>query len=48
MREEGGDVVAWCCGELGGAVEVREEGRDVVALMLWRASWCCGGEGGGS
>jgi hypothetical protein len=21
----------WCCGELGGAVEVREEGGDVVA-----------------
>jgi hypothetical protein len=33
----------WCCGELGGAVEVREEGGDVVALgaveswlVLWR------------
>jgi hypothetical protein len=39
-------VMMWwprCCGELGGAVEMREEGHDVVALVLWRAGWCCGG-----
>jgi hypothetical protein len=49
---EGGRVVMWwpfVRGELGGAVEMREEGRDMEALgaveswvVLWRAGWCCG------
>jgi hypothetical protein len=38
----------WCCEELGGTVEVREENREVVPLVLWRAGWCCGGERGES
>jgi hypothetical protein len=36
-------VGPWCCGELGVAVEVREEGREVLApaavkslVLLWR------------
>jgi hypothetical protein len=36
----------WCCGELGGAVEVRKEGREVVAfgaveswVVLWGGGW---------
>ncbi len=36
----------WCCGELGGDVEMMEEGCEVVALVLWRAGWCCGELGG--
>jgi hypothetical protein len=45
-RRERRDVMWWplCCGELGGAVEVRKEGCDMEALGAvesWVVLWRC-------